>query len=325
MSTHVYSISGDTLNGAVATQKLTDEIRDSLIITKALLSVSDDGADTLTIEFKEALTAPMVTELDSIVAAHDGNPGLNDAGKSRIVGSDQITPADIIDDAGTKRFAVDVGGINTINPQIAVQVFAPFSPWSAAPGTNDYVPFENLQYETQLGMHNATLDVSSTATGGTSTTLIDTAQTWTVDEWAGAIIKITSGTGEGQWREVVSNTVDTITVSGWSTTPDNTSVYYISLNNSKLVAPIGGIYSVKAHASIAYQAGPVGIFFYVNGAFKALHYTHQGQTIELNGYFSRDLELAKDDIVQMKLYNGDSVDRNMFGGEFRLWFSMAKI
>ncbi len=231
----------------------------------------------------------------------------------------------VLDDSGTKRFAVDIGGIQALNPQVSAQCFAPFSPWSASPGNSAFVPFESTQYETQLGMHDPTLDVSSTATSGAASTLTDTSQTWTVDEWAGAVVKITGGTGEGQWKNIVSNTVDTLTISGsWDTTPDATSQYYVSLNNSKLTAPIGGVYSVKGHVSISYQAGPVGIFFYVNGAFKALHYTHQGQNIELNGYFSRDFNLQTGDFVQMAIRNSAGIAYNMFGGEFRLWLSMSR-
>lgn len=70
-----------------------------------------------------------------------------------------------------------------------------------------------------------------TATGGTSTTLVDTAQSWTADEWSGLTLRITGGTGAGQDRVVGSNTSDTITIDAagpnWTTTPDSTSRYAI--------------------------------------------------------------------------------------------------
>src|SRR3989441_5534255 len=71
---------------------------------------------------------------------------------------------------------------------------------------------------------------NGTATGTqTSTTLQDNTKTWTVDEWKGAAVSITAGTGAGQTSTVSSNTTNTLTVSpGWTTTPDGTSPYVIA-------------------------------------------------------------------------------------------------
>jgi hypothetical protein len=57
---------------------------------------------------------------------------------------------------------------------------------------------------------------SGAATGGTTTTVIDSGQTWTVNEWAGAWVRMVDGTAGniGQFREVLSNTATTLTVSG---------------------------------------------------------------------------------------------------------------
>ena len=98
----------------------------------------------------------------------------------------------------------------------------------------------------------------------------------------------------------------------------------ISLQN-RLIAPTAGIYRVCGHASIAYQAGALGIFFYVNGNFKGLHYQHQGQNVEMNNNFTRSLQLAENDYVEMRIYNGGGAPYSMFGGEFRLWFQMEKV
>ncbi len=71
------------------------------------------------------------------------------------------------------------------------------------------------------------------ATGGTSSTLVDTDEgldtSWAADQWNNYRIKITAGTGKGQDR-LISDTSDTgtITVStDWDITPDNTSQYVI--------------------------------------------------------------------------------------------------
>jgi len=69
---------------------------------------------------------------------------------------------------------------------------------------------------------------AGTATGGTSTTLEDTTKDWGTDQFVNAYIEITAGTGEGQVREIESNTSDTITVAtAWTTAPDETSEYRI--------------------------------------------------------------------------------------------------
>ena len=75
---------------------------------------------------------------------------------------------------------------------------------------------------------------TGTATSGSNTTLVVTGKTWSVNQWANYQIRIVSGTGAGQIRPIVSNTADTITVSGWNTNPDSTSTYSIEGNDDFL-------------------------------------------------------------------------------------------
>lgn len=49
---------------------------------------------------------------------------------------------------------------------------------------------------------------SGTATGGSTTTLLDTAQTWALNRWAGYFVDDST---EGQTAAVLSNTADTLT------------------------------------------------------------------------------------------------------------------
>lgn len=97
--------------------------------------------------------------------------------------------------------------------------------------------------------------VESTSTGSnTSTTLNDTGESWTTNEWAGKVLIITAGTGAGQFRLITSNTATELTVPTWSVTPDATSDYviceegwlYFYFNNA--VAQAGGILAYKATA-----------------------------------------------------------------------------
>lgn len=76
---------------------------------------------------------------------------------------------------------------------------------------------------------------SGTATSGSVNTLVNSAKTWTVNNFANYQLRIIAGTGIGQTRTILSNTVNTITVSSnWTVTPDNTSQYVIEGNDDFL-------------------------------------------------------------------------------------------
>lgn len=82
-----------------------------------------------------------------------------------------------------------------------------------------------------LGISYAT----GTATAGASTTLTNSAKTWTVNQWTNYQVRITAGTGIGQVRTIASNTATVLTVgTAWTTTPDATSVYAIEGNEDFL-------------------------------------------------------------------------------------------
>lgn len=76
---------------------------------------------------------------------------------------------------------------------------------------------------------------TGTATGATSTTISNSAKTWTTNQWSNYVVRITAGTGVGQVRYISSNTATQITVSSaWTVTPDTTSVYAIESNDDFL-------------------------------------------------------------------------------------------
>jgi hypothetical protein len=62
---------------------------------------------------------------------------------------------------------------------------------------------------------------------GTATTLTDSGQSWTTNQWAGYYVRIFSGVGEGQQSLIASNTATTLTFATMSTAPDSTSQYII--------------------------------------------------------------------------------------------------
>ena len=61
-----------------------------------------------------------------------------------------------------------------------------------------------------LGMTEA--KTTATATAGTTTTLTVASAGWTVDQWKGRTVRITSGAAINELRMVASNTADTITI-----------------------------------------------------------------------------------------------------------------
>ncbi|WP_334145033.1 hypothetical protein, partial [Rhabdothermincola sp.] len=84
---------------------------------------------------------------------------------------------------------------------------------------------------------------SGTATGGSATTVVDNTQSWATNQWAGKSVWITSGTGAGQSRYIVSNTATTLTISNtfprtsFSPAPAAGSVYHISNADPECTGP----------------------------------------------------------------------------------------
>jgi hypothetical protein len=72
---------------------------------------------------------------------------------------------------------------------------------------------------------------SGTATSGGNTTMTDSGKSWSVNAYAERMVWIYDGTGEGQYRRIVSNTSTTLTVDvAWDTNPSSDSDYLVSYN-----------------------------------------------------------------------------------------------
>src|SRR3990167_4971703 len=86
-----------------------------------------------------------------------------------------------------------------------------------------------LQYDSDAGITEVVIE-SGTVDSATATTLTDTGA-FTGNTYGAAagrnIVKITGGTGSGQYRTITSHTNDTLTVADWNPTPDGTSTYSI--------------------------------------------------------------------------------------------------
>src|SRR5574340_680417 len=84
------------------------------------------------------------------------------------------------------------------------------------------------------GMSNTYLEFSGgeagTATGGTTTTLVNTAKNWATNTWADGtwFVVLTGGTGAGERAQITGNTATTLTLSpALATAPDATTTYHI--------------------------------------------------------------------------------------------------
>ena len=71
---------------------------------------------------------------------------------------------------------------------------------------------------------NSRTIVAGTATGGSTTTVVDTTATWTTNQWQGKSVWITAGAGSGGKAHIVSNTATTLTLNA---TNNNAPVGYI--------------------------------------------------------------------------------------------------
>ena len=72
------------------------------------------------------------------------------------------------------------------------------------------------------------------ANTGALTTLIDGTKSWTTDEWAGCVVRIFEGAGEGEWRTISSNTATVLTVSEvFDTVHSATTSSYAILGSNK--------------------------------------------------------------------------------------------
>lgn len=83
---------------------------------------------------------------------------------------------------------------------------------------------ENI-YHTKFG----NIDISSEATSGTTTTVVDSNQTYTINEYIGYVVWIHTGANAGEYREITSNTSTSLTVSpAFTSAIDNTSNFRIT-------------------------------------------------------------------------------------------------
>jgi hypothetical protein len=87
-------------------------------------------------------------------------------------------------------------------------------------------------YVTKVWMEEVSDKFRGTASGGSSTTLVDSGQSWDDDKWNGMQVAIYDGTGKGQFATITdTSSSNTLTVAAWlgtgTTSPSTDSKYVI--------------------------------------------------------------------------------------------------
>jgi len=128
----------------------------------------------------------------------------------------------------TSEFVVQSGGIflYTYATGIAAYYDIAADTWYYRSATNlsTLIPTDiTLERQTE----NSTIWERGIATSGTTTSLVDSQKDWVVNQWTGYYVRIFSGTGENQLRQITSNTATTLTWSSAGTAPNTTSRYMI--------------------------------------------------------------------------------------------------
>lgn len=100
---------------------------------------------------------------------------------------------------------------------------------AAVNGTSKYVIYDSKVFGVDDQRSTAGQLGYGWATGGSTTTLVDSTKNWIPNQWAGYFFKIETGTGYGSGRiSIISNTETTLTYATQAFTPDATSKYEIA-------------------------------------------------------------------------------------------------
>lgn len=136
------------------------------------------------------------------------------------------SPWSITPDA-TSRFMVQSGGIflQTYSSGISAYYDVIADTWYYRSITN-LIAVAPTEMTTERQTENATIWEKGVATSGTSTSLTDSSKSWQTNQFANYWVRVYSGTGENQLRQIASNTSNTLVYAS-GTVVDSTSKYLI--------------------------------------------------------------------------------------------------
>jgi len=173
------------------------------------------------IKFLTGANAGLVTQITGVIIIPGGTNTLQfDALPSAVVNTDTFvidTGLFLIMNAGT----IAAGIYKSFDPLTGVVTSLGTSGLPATWGTEGRL----------ISTSSSDIFATGTATSATSTTLVNSAKTWTDSKWINYQVRITAGTGIGQIRTITANTGTTLTVAAWTVTPDATSEYSIEGND----------------------------------------------------------------------------------------------
>ncbi len=165
-----------------------------------------------------------------------------------------------------------------------------------------------------LNLHDTSIQNSGTATGTqTSSTLQDTTQSWTTNQYQNMIVRITGGTGSGQVRKIVSNTSNTLTIGSgfydWVTTPDATSTYEILISHRITIATPGDYFLNTRLTFNANTTGLRGTAIYLNDGFIVSEFCNPVDNVESKTLFTWIFNnLAVGDYIDIAAYQSTGIN-----------------
>jgi hypothetical protein len=121
------------------------------------------------------------------------------------------------------------GGIQTRRIASNTATTITFTNGVTAPvtGISRYTISEAEAFGRDVQFQIATQNAAGAATGGSTTTLIDSSRTWDPGCWTGNRVRIVAGTGLGAEIAITANTNTTLTYATQTFTPDSTTRYQI--------------------------------------------------------------------------------------------------
>ena len=100
---------------------------------------------------------------------------------------------------------------------------------AAVPGQSKYAIYDAKAFGVDVQRKETGMDSEGWATGGSTTTLVDSTKFWVPNQWAGYFFKVEAGTGYGSGRiAIISNTANTLTFATQTFSPDATTKYDIA-------------------------------------------------------------------------------------------------
>lgn len=169
-------------------------------------------------------------------AGYEGTVASNTVGTNAVL---TVTPENAVAFDATSVFQVWSGSLWFFNSGTSAVGFSVYdratNSWTSKSVTGLPTAWGTTGQLIGTGSVTGSFDVGISSGVNTSTTLNDTTKAWQVNAWTNAQVRITGGTGKGQFRVIASNTSTAITVSSaWTVTPDATSVYAVEGNDDAM-------------------------------------------------------------------------------------------